>query len=117
MAYTITKIPDGDCNLGNLNGEFVNLQPSSSDYATGGYAINSQEAVLNNSALTANCDLYKIVTVLPAGGQGGYVPVWNPTTGKLQIFDTGSASGAALSEKANGSDLSAYTFLLLLVGN
>ena len=43
MAYTITKIPDGDCNLGNLNGEFVNLQPSSSDYATGGYAITRRK--------------------------------------------------------------------------
>jgi hypothetical protein len=116
MAYTITKIPDGDCNLGNLNGEFVNLQPSSSDYATGGYAINSQEAVLNNSALTANCDLYKIITVLPAGGQGGLNPKWNPTTGKLQIWETGSENSPE-AEFANGGDLSAYTFLLLLVGN
>ena len=116
MAYTITKIPDGDCNLGNLNGEFVNLQPSSSDYATGGYAINSQEAVLNNSALTANCDLYKIITVQPAGGQGGYNPKWNPVTGKLQIWQSGTATNPE-SEVPVNTDLSAYTFLLLLIGN
>lgn len=117
MAYTIAKIPDGDVSLGNLSGEFVDLQPSSSDYVTGGYPINSQEAVLNNPSLTANCDLYKIVTVLPAGNQGGYVPVWNSATGKLQIFDTGSGANAALAEKANGSDLFFTTFRLLLVGN
>ena len=116
MSYTITKISDGDCNLGNLNGEFVNLQPSSSDYATGGYAINSQEAVLNNSALTANCDLYKIITVLPAANQGGYAPVWNASTGKLQIFQGASGLGPDTEVPAN-TDLSAYTFLLLLVGN
>jgi hypothetical protein len=117
MAYTITKIPDGDVSLGNLSGEFVDLQPASADYATGGYAINSQEAVLNNPSLTANCDLYKIVAVLPAGNQGGYVPVWNSATGKLQIFDTGAASGNPLAQAAANTDLSAFTFRLLLIGN
>ena len=39
MSYVITKQPDGDVNLGNLNGEFVSLSDSISDYATGGYAI------------------------------------------------------------------------------
>lgn len=115
MAYTITKQADGDCSLGNLSGEFVALQPSTSDYATGGYAINSQEAVLNNSALTANCDLYKIITVLPTGGQGGYNPKWNPTTGKLQMWQTATANAAEGEVPAN-TDLSALTFQLLLVG-
>ena len=112
MSYVITKLPDGDVSLGNLNGEFVSLSDSISDYATGGYAIIGGEAAnTNNTPNLINCDLWRILTVIPAGGQNGYQPVWNPTTQRLQMF---SSPGA---ETANGTDLSPYSFTLLLVGN
>jgi hypothetical protein len=53
--------------------------------------------------------------VIPIGGQGGYVPVWNPTTSKLQVFQQ-SAATSALTEVPAATDLSAYTFNLLVVG-
>jgi hypothetical protein len=110
MSYAIVKQPDGDVSLGNLNGEYVCLSDSISDYATGGYAIVDGEQFNANSALTINCDLWRILTALPAGGQNGYQPVWNPTTKKLQMFTS------ANTEVSNGTDLSPYSFYLLLVG-
>lgn len=111
MSYVITKQPDGDVNLGNLAGEYCSLSDSLSDYATGGYALISGEVANNNNTPNLiNVDLWRILTVIPAGGQNGYQPVWNPTTQKLQMF---SAAGV---EVANGADLSPYTFYLLLVG-
>lgn len=115
MAYTVTKNPDGDCSLGSLNGEFVTLQPSTSDYSTGGYALVDGVSVVNNSTLQANCDLYKILAALPVGGQGGYVPVLNPTTKKVQMFRQTAATGA-LVEVPSLTDLSAQAFQLLLMG-
>jgi hypothetical protein len=111
MAYTITKNPDGDVSLGSWNGESVTLQPSSSDYSNNGYAIVDQNQVVNNPALQANCDMYRILAVIPIGGQGGYSPVWNPVTKKLQIF-----AGGTTTQVATGTDLSAYAFQLLLAG-
>lgn len=113
MAFKLTKNPDGDISLGNLRAELMTLTPSSSDYATGGYLV---EGIGGATEGTGNVGLDKVLFVVPAGGQGGYVPVWNPATSKVQVFDTGASSGAALTEKANGSDLSAYNFQLLVVG-
>jgi hypothetical protein len=112
MSYVITKQPDGDVSLGSLNGELVSLSDSISDYATGGYAIiGGETAQQNNTPNLINCDLWRIITAIPAGGQNGYQPVWNPTTQRLQMF---SSAGT---EVSNGTDLSPYTFYLLLVGN
>ena len=110
MSYLITKLPDGDVSLGNQNGEYVSLSDSISDYATGGYPIIDGEQYNANGALTINCDLWRVLTALPVGGQSGYQPVWNPTTKRLQMF---SSAGTEVS--AN-TDLSPYTFYLLLVG-
>ena len=116
MGYVITKQPDGDVNLGNLNGEFVSLSDSASDYATGGYAIVGGETANTNSAPnTINCDLWKILTALPIGGQGGLEPVWNASTQKVQMWWNGGANGPAV-EVPNGTDLSGYVFQLLLIG-
>lgn len=111
MAVTITKLPDGDVSLGSLNGELISLSDSVSDYATGGYSIVGGEAYNANSSLTINCDLWRILTVVPVGGQGGYSPVWNSTTQKVQIFPNNS-----LTEATANTDLSAYTFNLLILG-
>ena len=110
MSYTITKAPDGDVSLGNLNGEFVSLSDSISDYATGGYAITGGESYNANNALTINCDLWRILTAIPVSGQNGYQPVWNPNSQKLQIY---SSAGT---EVSNGTDLSGMVFYLLLIG-
>jgi hypothetical protein len=45
---------------------------------------------------TVNVDLWRIVTALSLGGQGGLVPSWNPTTQKLQIFGEGPNPGVPL---------------------
>lgn len=116
MGYVITKLPDGDVSIGNLNGEFVSLSDSVSDYATGGYAIIGGETANNAGApSTINCDLWKVLTALPVGGQGGIEPVWNPNTQKVQMWWNGSANSAAV-EVPNGTDLSGYSFNLLLLG-
>ena len=56
MSYVITKLPDGDVSLGNLNGEFVSLSDSISDYATGGYAIISGETANTNNTPNLGMD-------------------------------------------------------------
>lgn len=116
MAYAITKIPDGDVNFGNLNGEFVTLKPAPSDYVSGGYALISGVQVVDNPSLNQNIDLYQLIAVLPTGGQGGYVPVFNPTTSKVQMLQQSAATGA-LTEVPSNTNLAAFSFLLLLLGN
>ena len=111
MAYTITKNPDGDVSLGNLNGEFVSLSDSVSDYATGGYAFVDGAQFNANSSLTINIDLWKIIAVIPVGGQSANDLVWNPTTKKIQIFPNNSTT-----EAANGADFSGFNFQLLVIG-
>jgi hypothetical protein len=116
MGYVITKQPDGDVSWGNLNGELVSLSDSVSDYATGGYAIISGEtANTNNTPQLINCDLWRILTLIPVGGQGGFQPVWNPNTQKMQVYCNGSLNGPD-NEVANGYDLSGYVFQFFLFG-
>lgn len=115
MAYSITKQPDGDVSLGSVNGEFVVLQPSTSDYPPGGYAIVDGVSVVDNSALNANCDLYRVLTVLPAGLSGGYNLYWNQNTKKLQVFSGASGAGPDVEIAAN-TNLAASPFYLLLIG-
>lgn len=106
MAYTVTKLSDGDLSLGNLRGELVNLQPAVSDYATGGYLI---EGIGGNPLTAGNVGMDKVLTVLPAGGQQQYAPVWQPATSKLEMWSGGS-------QVAANTDLSALTFELLVIG-
>lgn len=112
MAFTLTKLTDGDMSLGNFRGEQVALQPSVSDYATGGYLV---EGIGGATETAGNVGVTKVVFVIPIGGQGGYVPVFNPTTSKVQMFEQ-SAATSALTELAASTDLSSYTFNLLVVG-
>lgn len=115
MAYAVTKNPDGDVSLGSLNGEMVTLQPSTSDYATNGYALVDATQVVNNPSLAANTDMSRILTAIPMGGQGGYNPKWNPVTKKVQMYQSSGAAGPEV-EVAAGVDLSALSFQLLLIG-
>lgn len=112
MAYSVTKQNDGDLSLGNLRGELVNLLPAVSDYPTGGYAL---QGIGGNPLTSGNVGMDKILAVAPVGGQGGYVPVFNPSTNKLQMFQQSAATGP-LTECTANEDLSAQTFSLLLIG-
>jgi hypothetical protein len=94
MAYTITKNSDGDVSLGNLRGEIVTLQPAASDYATGGYLV---QGIGGNPLTAGDIGMDKVLFAIPIGGQGGYTPVFNPTTSKVQVFGTSPASGVPLS--------------------
>ena len=111
MAYKLTKVNDGDL-LANIREELVQLQPSVSDYATGGYLV---QGIGGTTESTGNVGLAKVLFVLPVGGQGGYLPVFNPTTSKLQIFQD-STSGGPGGEVLANTNLAAYTFNLLVVG-
>lgn len=113
MPYTITKVSDGDISLGNLRAEEVKLQPAASDYATGGYLI---QGIGGTTESTGNVGLDKVLGVIPFGGQGGYVPVWNPATSKLQIYQGGAAVSSPLAEVPANTNLSALTFQLLVIG-
>jgi hypothetical protein len=85
-------------NLGNLAGEFVTLQPAASDYPLGGYAlVGGETANTNSTPNLINVDLWRILTALPVGSQGGLTPVWNSTTQKVQIFGEGPNVGVFLS--------------------
>jgi hypothetical protein len=111
MSYVITKQPDGDVSLGSMNGEFVSLSDSISDYATGGYALVGGETANTNAAPnTINIDLWQILGVIPISGQGGLSPKWNAATQKLQIY-------SGTTEEPASTDLSGYVFQLLVFGN
>jgi hypothetical protein len=112
MAFTLLKNPDGDLSLGNLRGELCTLQDSVSDYAPGGYLV---QGIGGTTESTGNVGLDKVLFVIPVGGQGGYSPVFNPTTSKLQVFEPSNALGVQ-SEVPVNTDLSAYAFQLLVVG-
>jgi hypothetical protein len=156
MAYTITLMATLSLDVwGKTEVRFVQLVPAASDYPTGGYAITPG----------VNISLRAVYGVVSIGGQGGYLPVWVPTTGKLMIRSVGSVTpsgtisipiatnvgttspvyagnvanqftttgsatsitnatftGAATAaaqaaEVGAGTDLSSFTFLLMVLGN
>lgn len=109
MAYTITKNADGDLSLGNLRGEIVTLKPSVSDYATGGYLVQGIPPT------TGDIGMAKVLFALPVAGQGGWSLAFNPSTSKLQVFADSSSNGVSPEASAN-TDLSAYSFQLLVGG-
>jgi hypothetical protein len=112
MAYTITKLPDGDLSLGNLRGELVTLQPSVSDYPTNGYLI---QGIGGATESTGNVGMDKVLAVIPVGGQQGYGAVFNPATSKVQVFYSGSSSSPN-AEVPGNTNLVALTFELLVLG-
>jgi hypothetical protein len=112
MAYKIALVSDGDDVWGRHRLEHVTLQPAVSDYPTSGYPI---VGISGPTESTGNVGIAKVGYVIPIGGQGGYTPVWNPSTGKLQIWQGASGLGPDSEVPAN-TDLSSYTFNLLVVG-
>lgn len=112
MAAVWTKTTDGDEVWGKHRLEHVTLQPSISDYATGGYLV---QGIAGTTESTGNIGIEKVGYVIPIGGQGGVVPVYNPTTSKMEMYLQTGSSGALTQASAN-TDFSAYTFNFLVVG-
>ena len=112
MAYKLTKLSDGDISLGNLRAELITLVPSVSDYATGGYLI---PGIGGTTEATGNVGMDKVLFVIPVGGQQGYNPVWQTSTSKMAMFEDSGAVGP-FGQVPALTDLSAYTFELLVVG-
>lgn len=111
MAFTITKVPDGDDVWGRTRIEEVQLQPAISDYVAGGYLL---QGISGTTETTGNVGLAKVNWAIPCGGQQNLLPVFNPTTSKIQIFSASSASGIA--EVPAGTNLAGFTFNLLVGG-
>jgi hypothetical protein len=116
-TYTLTKIPDGDVNFGNQNGEYVDLQPGTSDYATSGYAIIDGVSAVDNPTLlsSVNCDMYNVVAAIPVANEGGYVLQFQSATKKVKVMQQSAATGPLTEVPAN-TNLAAQTFRLLLIG-
>jgi hypothetical protein len=112
MAFSVTKEPDGDDVWSRKRLEHVQLQPAISDYQPGGYLL---QGIGGTTESTGNVGLGKIAYVIPVGGEGGYKPVWNPATSKLQVFEDSAGTGP-LVEVGGTTNLAAYTFNLLVVG-
>lgn len=77
-------------------------------YATGGLAISANK-----------CGLGSISAVTVSGASTlGYVPVWDRTNGKLQMFygDNNNASDGPLIEVPDTTDLSAEKVVLTIYG-
>lgn len=113
MPYSVTKNPDGDVSLGSVNGEFVTLTPSTSDYALGGYALIDGVAVVDNPSLSQNIDLYRLLVAVPAGGPAGLTPSYNPATKKVQFFEAGVGTAPGIEFTAG---INIAPFQLLLIG-
>ena len=111
MAYTVTAnaVVPNDV-WGKVEVRNVTLAPAVADYPTGGYALTPGSGI----------SLNKIYWAIPEGGQGGIDPVWNPTTGKLQMFATAPSAGIPLSlgPVSTAATQSTYTSagLLTVVG-
>lgn len=87
MAYTVTASSTVPVDVwGHVETRFVTLQPAVADYATGGYALTPGQGI----------SLNKIYWALPVGNQGALLPVWNTSTGNLQIFAGNATAGSPL---------------------
>jgi hypothetical protein len=82
------------------------LATGDDSYATGGYAL---------TASSFGFDTLHAVIVL--GSTSGNVAQWDPATGKLLFFRTGTSANTALNEVAAAQDLSAVTVSLLGIGS
>ncbi len=106
MALTVAKRNDGLWPLGVGPGvmQRVTLTPGSADYAAGGYALTGSQAGLASTGGPANNGLHGVIFEGGNTASLGYVPFYNEQTGYFQILVTGTASGDALNELANGAN-------------
>jgi hypothetical protein len=112
MAITVAQLADeGNVSLGAYPTSVVDITGDTS-YPTGGYT-----SALGLSANNLNCGR-GINGMSPLGtntAAEGFLAVYNTQTGTLQIFES-AGSAAALSELANATNVSTYTFRFLVIG-
>lgn len=107
MALTITATSALPLDVwGQTEVRFVNAVPAAADYATGGYSLTAGTGI----------SLGTIYYVIPLSGQGGYVLQWSTATNKLLVYQQ-SAATSALTQVPAATDLSALTFVLMILGN
>lgn len=125
MALTHTEGADSRQNLGFSGIIQINsLQPSVSDYPTGGYFINP-----NAFGFGEIHGLWLIGVKQSATGTGSsvqsgtnyvsgsnYLWQWNKSTSKLQAFGSGASSGGPFNEVAANTDLSFNTYSFIGYG-
>lgn len=91
----------------------ASITPGSSDYATKGYALDKTfggafPLGVIKSLIFAGVNMSSEPTTM-------ILPVYNYSTSKLMMI-WGVGSAAAFAEVTNGTDLSAFTFVLDVVG-
>lgn len=110
MSITWTTQADSRQNLG-FSGiiQPMRMTFGASDYLTGGYAVTPGQFGFGR--------IHGLWVIAQAGtALATTVELrYNRTSGKIQAFG-GAASGIALAEVANGFDLSAFTFDIIVFG-
>ena len=104
MALTVGIRADGFTPIPFFPLQRVTLTPGSADYAAGGYALSGSQANGASAGGPANNGLHGVIFEGGNTAAEGYVPFYNEQTGKFQLFVTGTASGDALNELANGAN-------------
>lgn len=88
LSYNIV----GRGSLGNLWVKIVDITLDAL-YAAGGYDLDERSVGLGANGT--------ILAVIPLGARGGFMPDWNPATGRLLVRDASGAAGVATPEVAN----------------
>ena len=83
----------------------ITLQPAASDYTTGGYPLTPG----------TNINLNSILFAFPVSNTGGFVLQWDEPTSSMIVYEQSGATGALVQPGA-GTDLSAFTFLIAVLG-
>ena len=111
MALTVTQSTIHPKDVwGDLPIAIVTATPAASDYPTGGYALTP------GTGIPLGTPIFGVFTLGDTGGTTGVYLKWNTSTSLLQAFGTGPTSTGPLAEVASGTNLSAFTFTLLIVG-
>jgi hypothetical protein len=112
MPYTITASAFKPVDVwGSLAVRLVTLQPAASDYPTGGYVLTPG----------TNINLNTILFAFVASNPSGFVANWDQATSSLIFYESPAiaaapAVAAPLSQVAANTDLSAFSFLIVVLG-
>lgn len=111
MALTITQSAIHPVDVwGALPVRVVTATPAAADYPTGGYTLTP------GVGIPLGAPIFGVLTLGDTGGTTAVILKWNTATSKLQAFWTGAVISTALAEVTAATDLSAFTFTLLIIG-
>lgn len=126
MALTIVGIPDARWYLGpSLQAKLIQFTPGAADYVQpSGYAVTAEQCEFGNGHIygaiqvnqeysASSAPMYQVN--LPSGSYGTS-PSPSTTQFNVSAYWQSGANAALLEEVANGTDLSAYPFWLLVLG-